>query len=74
MENKTQCIQVLMSDGSILNVRYLCKPDLERKKRVKLVIQMKDCVCSLEMESKGCTRVDMLETLVQEKVKQRKGQ
>ena len=62
---------VIMPDDSMLEVDYYCKDAKENK--VKLVIQLHDCFCTLNIDKSLCKDAQALETMVHNKVINTKG-
>lgn len=74
MKDQNHHIHVLMPDDSILDVSYYCKPGNQgNDNSVQLMIQLDDCVCSLQIERSMCKKAEMIETLVCNKVINTKG-
>lgn len=72
MQTEPQQIQVLMPDDSLLEVSYYCM-EPSNSNKTKLIIQLDDCICSLDIEESVCKNVSTLETLVHNKVINTKG-
>jgi len=72
MQTEPQQIQVLMPDDSLLDVTFYCV-EPKHSKKTRLIIQLDDCVCSLDIEASLCKNVSSLETLVHNKVINSKG-
>lgn len=62
---------VVMPDNSRLEVDYYCKDSAENK--MKLVIQLHDCICTLLIDKSLCKDAEALETMVHNKVINTKG-
>lgn len=76
MQKKSRCIQVLMPDDSLLEVSYYCIPAsmaTSVQSATKLIIQLDDCMCSLEIDEAVCNNQNSLERLVHNKVINTKG-
>lgn len=67
-------IHVLMPNDELLEVEYYCREyDDPREVNMRLIIQLDDCVCSMDIEKSICKNVSSLERLVHNKVINTKG-
>ena len=72
MHTEPQHIQVLMPDDSLIDVSYYCMEPVFNH-QAKLIIQLDDCICSLDIEESVCKNINTLESLVHNKVINTKG-
>ena len=77
METRTRNTIVLMPDDSFVEVSYYCSDarldEKQRSEITQLMIQLDDCLCSINIDRTFLTNTNTLERIVHNKVVNAKG-